>query len=150
MTIRQAIASDAGSIGHLLTELGYPRNESFVTERIKGHSFGNYHLLVAEVDSEITGFISMHWFDMFHSNGLMGRITAVCVNERFRSQGLGKLLTDAAEKFLYAKGCSNVEVTCNLRRTRTHEFYKKNGYGEDSKRFIKKLEAVPSMLPPVA
>lgn len=42
-----------------------------------------------------------------------------------------------SEKFLEARGCEKFEVTSNARRTRTHGFYLKNGYVEDSRRFVK-------------
>jgi len=140
MIIRQAMPGDAGSIETLLKELGYPpADEKFVSSSILNYQQEGYRLLVGELEDELVAFISLHWFDMFHSRALMGRITAFCVGEDVRSTGIGSELLRAAEKLFSEKGCSKIEVTCNLKRTRTHEFYLKNGYSIDSKRFIKSM-----------
>ena len=140
MIIRQALLRDSSAIHQLLTALGYPpQQDDFVTNKIEDYSSDYYHLLVSEIDNETVGFISLHWFDIFHSTSKVGRITAFCVSENIRSQGVGQQLLTAAEKFLLSKGCSKVEVTSNIKRTLTHGFYLKNGYTEDSKRFVKVL-----------
>ena len=139
MVIRQASPADAASIQTLLAQLGYPGEEFIVYKAIQTYSNEGYHLIVGEADAEIVAFVSLHWFDIFHSPGKMGRITAFCVSENYRSQGIGRELLQASEEFFITKGCTKVEVTCNLRRTLTHEFYLKNGYVIDSKRFIKSI-----------
>ena len=138
MIIRQAAIQDSIFIKRLLIQLGYPDlTEEDVRKKIACYAEQNYHLLVAEIDQEVVGFISLHWFDFFHSLGKIGRISAFCVDEHFRSQQIGRQLLEAAEVFLRQQGCSKIEVTSNIRRTRTHEFYLKRGYIEDSKRFRK-------------
>jgi GNAT superfamily N-acetyltransferase len=139
MIIRQGLPADAPSIDELLTQLGYPQQGDSAVEAIKCYNLEGYHLLVGEIDSGVIGFASLHWFDMFHMRGKMGRITAICIMEEVRSKGIGRELLLAAEEFLKSQGCVKVEVTTNLKRTLTHEFYLKNGYAIDSKRFIKWL-----------
>ena len=138
MLIRQAQPPDARSISNLLAQLGYPDiQEEMALEKIKIHTMAGYHMLIAEIDSQVVGFIALHWFELSHWEGRMGRMTAFCIDEKFRSRGIGKKLLDASEKFLHTQGCIKFEVTSNARRTRTHGFYLKNGYQEDSKRFVK-------------
>ena len=138
MIIRTARSEDSVAIKHLLAQLGYPGlNEEETNKKISSYAEDNYKLLAAEVDGEVVGFISLHIFNIFHSPGKIGRISAFCVDERFRSQGFGKKLLQAAEDFFLSKGCTKIEVTSNERRTRTHQFYLKIGYTEDSKRFVK-------------
>jgi N-acetylglutamate synthase-like GNAT family acetyltransferase len=138
MLIRQAKISDAPIIKVLLAQLGYPDlRESAVAEKIKAHSEIPYSLLVADIKNQVVGFIALHWFELMHWEGKMGRISAFCVDENFRSKGVGKKLLDEAEKLLWSKGCAKIEVTSNARRTRTHEFYLRLGYKEDSRRFVK-------------
>lgn len=140
MIIRQGLLPDSPSIDMLLTQLGYPQQADESVEAIKSYNLEGYHLLVGEIDSVVVGFASLHWFDMFHMRGKMGRITAICILEELRSKGIGRELLLAAEEFLKNKGCVKIEVTTNLKRTLTHEFYLKNGFTIDSKRFIKWLE----------
>jgi len=139
MIIRQGLLADSPSIDKLLTQLGYPQPGDESVDAIKSYNSEGYHLLVGEIDSIVVGFISLHWFDMFHMRGKIGRITGICVIEEKRSLGIGQELLLAAEEFLKFKGCVKVEVTTHLKRILTHEFYLKNGYIIDSKRFIKLL-----------
>lgn len=138
MIIRTPTTHDAAVIRDLVAQLGYPgMTEQQANKKIRQYSTGDYALLVAEIGNKIVGFISLHWFDIFHSPGVMGRISAFCMDENYRSQGLGELLLKAGEDLLIAHGCTKIEVTSNISRTRTHQFYPKFGYTEDSKRFVK-------------
>jgi len=142
VNIRQAIQEDAAALAVLLAQLGYPppqENLDFVLGKIETYNAETYRLLVCEVEGEVVGFISLHWLHIFHSPRMMGRITAFCVHERVRSKGIGQYMLAEAEKFLVAQGCISVEVTSNLRRLLTHDFYLRHGYAETSKRFIKSL-----------
>ncbi|HEX6891537.1 MAG TPA: GNAT family N-acetyltransferase [Chryseolinea sp.] len=139
MIIRQGISADSPSINRLLEQLGYPQQGDRVIEAIENYFEPGYYLLVVEIDNMIVGFSSLHWFDMFHMRGKMGRITAICVQEGLRSTGIGHVLLTASEEFLKSKGCVKAEVTTNLKRTLTQEFYAKNGYEINSVRFIKVL-----------
>jgi GNAT superfamily N-acetyltransferase len=139
--IRHATSSDASAIKDLLIQLGYPKlTVDETNQKISSYSSENYALLIIEADHEVAGFISLHWFDIFHSVGKIGRMTAFCVDEKHRGQGLGKKLLKAAEDFLISKGCNKLEVTSNEKRTRTHKFYADCGYMEDSRRFVKYID----------
>lgn len=138
MIIRKATPSDASSIQRLLVQLGYPDlSENDVVEKIKLYNQAGYCMLVAENEKKVVGFISLHWFDLVHWKGKLGRITSFCIDEKFRSKGVGQQLLQACEKLLLNEGCAKIEVTSNVRRTRAHTFYLKSGYVEDSKRFVK-------------
>jgi ribosomal protein S18 acetylase RimI-like enzyme len=140
MTVRKAATEDAPALCALLEALGYsPPNAQVMARKIPGYQADSYQLFVAEEKDIVVGFISMHWYDIFHSAGLIGRITALCVSEDYRDAGIGSKLMNEAERFLSDRGCSDVEVTTHMRRTRTHDFYLRHGYTEDSKRYRKKL-----------
>lgn len=138
MIIRHATSTDAPALKNLLIQLGYPQlTVEETNQKISRYSQENYGLLVIEVDQNVAGFISLHWFDIFHSPGTIGRISAFCVDEKHRGKGVGKTLLRAAEDYLISKGCSKLEVTSNEKRTRTHKFYADCGYVVDSRRFVK-------------
>ena len=141
MVIREATIKDVLSIKELVSQLGYASlNTEELQAKMEQYQKEYYKLLVAEVDSKVVGFISLHWFDLFHSAGKLGRITAFCVEEQFRSQGIGQQLIVEAEHVFRSEGCTKMEVTSNMKRLRTHEFYKMQGYDEESKRFSKYLK----------
>ncbi|MEJ0054239.1 MAG: GNAT family N-acetyltransferase [Bacteroidota bacterium] len=142
MKIRLATPADSTAIQSLLAQLGYPIfDEQEVVEKIRLHQQPGYCLLVSEIETRTVGFISMHWFELMHWKGRMGRFTSFCIDETFRSKGVGQALLKEGEAFLIKQGCIKLEVTSNLRRVRTHEFYLKAGYVEDSRRFVKVLGA---------
>jgi GNAT superfamily N-acetyltransferase len=140
MIIRQASPHDWQAIQQLLEELGYPAgDQNSVTSGILKYTQDGYHLIVSEVNGQPIGFISLHWYNIFHSPKPVGRITAMCVEPQARGQEVGSGLLAAGEGYLRSKGCDVVEVTSHVRRTLTHRFYLKHGYSEDSKRFVKRF-----------
>lgn len=139
MIVRPARPEDARFIVELLEQLGHPLPESQVLEKIELFDAPDFRLLVCETAQKTLGFISLHWFDKFHSIGKTGRITALCVDERSRDMGIGGALLASAEQLLKENGCREIEVTTNMRRTRTPAFYQKYGYEQHSHHFVKSL-----------
>lgn len=138
LIIRTVELSDAPAIQDLLAQLGYPDFTPVqAAERIHLHKSPGYEMLVAVAADRVVAFTALHWFHLAHWHGSMGRITAFCVDADFRSQGVGQQLLAACESFLFEKGCLKLEVTSNERRDRAHQFYRKAGYSEDSRRFVK-------------
>jgi len=138
MIIRDALPSDAPAIQQLLEQLGYPELTLEDTKQnLKHYQDPHYRVLVAEVDGHVAAFISLHAFYLMHWKEKIGRITAFCVEEGFRSKGLGRQLLRAGEEWFLREGCVKFEVTSNARRVRAHQFYLGLGYEEDSRRFVK-------------
>ena len=139
MTIRPGKKEDARYLVDLLDQLGHPLNETQVSKKLEQFGAPGYRVLVCEVGSKVVGFISLHWFDKFHSIGKTGRITALCVHESVRDMGIGGLLLAASEQLLKDENCREIEVTSNMRRSHTPDFYRKHGYEEHSRHFVKSL-----------
>src|SRR5882672_11633349 len=98
MLIRVAHETDIVFLKRLLVLLGYPNlSENDLLSKIRSYGQPEYQLLVAESDQEVVGFISLHWFHSFHFAGSIGRISAFCVDDRFRGQGIGIQLLEYAE-----------------------------------------------------
>lgn len=140
MIIREADPKDASALSNLLEQLGYPTSVSSCHEKIKAHSQESYKMLMVEVDHKVLGFISLHWYTTPHHPGSVGRITAFCVNEQVRASGYGTQLLHAAEQHFKKLNCFKIEVTSNLKRTQTQQYYKNIGYEETSKHFVKFLK----------
>jgi predicted N-acetyltransferase YhbS len=93
LSIRQARESDASAVRSLLAQLGYPDfNENDTADKISIHRQPGYCMLVGENGGSVVGFISLHWFELTHWKGKMGRITSFCIDEGFRSKGIGRAL----------------------------------------------------------
>ena len=140
MTIREAESKDALALSSLLGQLGYPTSKSSSLKKISAYSQPGYKMLMAESDQKVIGFIALHWYVSPHLPGPIGRITAFCMDETVRGQGKGTILLDAAERFFKKLDCFKIEVTSNLKRTRTHQYYANLGYEQISKHFVKFLK----------
>lgn len=138
MNIRPVTLSDSPAIQGLLEQLGYPNlSLEDARQNIKHHTGPDYCVLVAEIDKHVVAFIALHAFHVMHWSKKMGRISAFCVEDGFRSKGVGRQLLHAGEEWLFEQGCEKIEVTSNARRIRAHQFYLNLGYAEDSRRFVK-------------
>lgn len=141
MHIREAESKDAPDMSRLLQQLGYPTFDSAALEKIQDYSKDGYKLFVAESGETVIGFISIHWYITLHHPAPIGRITALCVDERQRKSGIGTSLLERAEDYFRTVGCFKIEVTSNLKRLETHRYYVQVGYQEMSKHFVKFLDA---------
>lgn len=138
--IRPANTSDNQSVKELLSQLGYNSlSTDQIIKKINLYGQPNYKLLIMEIHQLVIGFISLHCYESFHSEGKIGRITAFCIHHDHQSEGYGKELLKTAEKYFIEAGCTKVEVTSNKRRVQAHDFYLSQGYIEDSRKFVKSL-----------
>ena len=96
-------------------------------------------VLAAELDGAVAGLATVHITPVLHRPAPVGRLTSLVVASRFRGQGVGRLLVEAAEQLARSAGCGLVEVTSNRRLTPAHAFYEHLGYAPTSLRFAKPL-----------
>jgi len=139
MIIREADEKDASSLSQLLKQLGYPASDDECKKRILFYIQDGYKLVMFELHNQTIGFIALHWYRAIHHPELIGRVVAFCVDERFRAQGLGSQLLKYAEDFFKDLRCVKVELTSNLRRKESHEYYFRRGYQQVSMHFVKIL-----------
>ncbi|MBL7874051.1 MAG: GNAT family N-acetyltransferase [Cyclobacteriaceae bacterium] len=137
--IENALPGDVVPLANLLSQLGYPTKESDVLFKLAAHQAPGYQILVAKKANQAIGFICLHFYQTFHLPGCVGRITSFCVDSQVRKLGVGQMLLHAAEEYFKQQRCYKIEVTSNLRRTETHEYYLRQGYTETSRHFIKLL-----------
>jgi ribosomal protein S18 acetylase RimI-like enzyme len=70
---------------------------------------------------------------------IMGRITELYIDERYRKQGVGSQLMQAVERYFTEKQCEYIWVEVFVPNRIAHEFYKKFGYCDRDIDMIKKL-----------
>lgn len=138
--IRQATENDATAISALMAELGYQLSPADTKLRIRAYSTSSDTVLVAESESEVVAFVSLHVIPLFHAIGCLGRITAMCVSSSHQRQGVGRALLASLDEHASAKGCVRIEVTSgDSRMNDAHIFYQACGFLVDSRRFQKTL-----------
>jgi GNAT superfamily N-acetyltransferase len=139
MIVREVNDRDIHVLMKLLTQLGYPAATDEVVKRIHWYKPEGYKLMIGELDGETIGFIALHWYHAFHHAPLIGRVVAFCIDEAHRGKGFGTQLLNYAEDFFRSKNCLKVELTSNLRRKESHEYYFRKGYEQVSIHFVKML-----------
>lgn len=141
LLIRAATAEDVPALAGLLDELGFPAPAGTVARRLAGLADKGETVLVAVLEIEVLGFVSVHVTPVLHRPAPVGRLTALVVAGRARRQGVGRALVAAAERHLAAAGCGLVELTSNVKLAEAHAFYDRLGYAITSHRFCKPLPA---------
>ena len=138
--MRAAELGDASDVARLLGELGYPCSRDEAAERIAVVRHDpRQHLLLAEIDGDTCGLVSLYTLYSVVHGGELARITGLVVRRRASGQGIGRRLLREVELISRRNGVSRIEVTSNASRSGAHDFYRQCGYGDSSLRFIKAL-----------
>ncbi|UHQ22712.1 GNAT family N-acetyltransferase [Lysobacter sp. 5GHs7-4] len=138
--VRSAELGDAHDVARLLGDLGYPCNRDEAAERIAVVRHDpRQHLLLAEIDGDACGLVSLYTlYSVVHGTEL-ARITALVVSPASQRQGIGRRLLREVELISRRVGVSRIEITSNLSRSEAHAFYRDCGYSDGSLRFVKAL-----------
>lgn len=139
MVIRDADENDALILSQLLAQLGYPASIDESKQRIQFYRQEGYKLLMGDLDNQSIGFIALHWYRAIHHPEMIGRVVAFCIDEHHRGKGWGSQLLLYAEGFFQNLRCVKIELTSNLRRKESHEYYFRRGYEQRSMHFVKHL-----------
>jgi len=137
--LREAKPSDSDEIVKLNRLLGAEVDAKTVRKGLKALARDELTPLVATLGKEVVGVCAIYRMVTIHRDRPVGRISHLVVAEEARGQGIGRMLTEAAEQRLKKLGCGIIEVTSNDRRGAAHAFYRHMGYERTSIRFMKKL-----------
>jgi len=90
----------------------------------------NSHILVAEIEGVVVGFVNFTTRKTILHRGLSGLIDEIIIAKSYRGKGLGKqLLLSAIEKSRQL-GCCEVEVSTEKTNIKAREFYRQCGFTE--------------------
>jgi len=87
----------------------------------------NYYCLVYESEHRVVGCINLRMEFQLHHAARICEIMELAVSSSCRCGGLGTKLFRAACVKAKECGCCQIEVCCNQLRTRTHQFYSRQG-----------------------
>lgn len=141
MTCRPARMGDSSAIALLMGQLGYSIKKEAVERTIE--EFARSHcdaILIEEEAGRPVGVISCHIIPCLHQEAPLGRITSLVIHEAYRGKGIGSTLLKRAEEYFFESGCKRVEVTSSDKREQAHQFYFKQGFKVDERRFIKEYK----------
>jgi len=137
--IRDAKAGDAHRLLELIRDLGHEIDEKSLRKNLKALKKTGETPLVAVQGKRLVGMCGVGRRVVVHRPAPLGRISILVVAKDAQGQGIGRMLVEAAERWMRAGGCKLVEVTSNDKRTAAHAFYRHMGYERTSIRFAKKL-----------
>jgi GNAT superfamily N-acetyltransferase len=138
--IRPATADDAAAIAGLLGELGYPSTAAAIPGRLaRMLSEPGQSALVAVEGDEVVGLATVIVRHVIHSDAPFARLAALVVRDGMRRRGVGSALAEAAEGIARKAGCSVIEITSGDHRRAAHDFYRRLGFEEKPRRFVKRL-----------
>lgn len=141
MAIRKAEKQDASRIRILLEQLGYPTSDSVIESKLDlmlVHP--DERIFVYEEDNLLIAVMSLHFVPQLALPGDFAFISYFVVDETVRSKGIGKAMEEHCTQLSRERGCEKIQVHCNIRRTKAHQFYQRQGFEESRKDFFKKLK----------
>lgn len=142
LQIRKVTPGDIDVIYNAICELEkveYPRKK-FEKAFFPNLMDENIFYLVAEKEGNFAGFISLHLQTLIHHGGKVGEVQEMFVVKTFRGQGIGADLLHEIERIALENECELIEVASNSARSRTAEFYIKEGFTKSHVKFTKILK----------
>lgn len=130
LRIRKAHQGDAVRLAELSDQLGYPTTKKEMAKRLSlvlREKKGACFVAARHEGGEVLGWIHVSITPLLEV-APRAEINGLVVDENVRSQGAGRLLLEAAERWARKSGAKSVSVRSNVIRERAHTFYEKNGY----------------------
>lgn len=84
--------------------------------------------LIAENENVGLGFISFHTQNLLHHCGLVGEIQEFFIHQKYRGQGVGRILINEILDFAEKNGLKSIEVTTNKKRVENVAIYENLGF----------------------
>lgn len=139
--IREAVPSDAEVISELNnSQMGYTFSTEETYEKLRGIlECKKDKVLVAVIEGNVVGYIHANDYDLLyypHMKNIMG----IAVDEKFKRQGIGRMLIEAVEVWAKDTGAAGIRLVSGTTRTDAHNFYKSCGFSGDKEQVnLKKI-----------
>jgi len=134
---REAKASDLLTIRNLTLELIEAIGDTegidikLITENSQNFlSEANSHIIVAEIEGVVVGFVNFTTRTTILHRGLSGLIDEFIVAKSYRGNGIGRRLLSSTIRKSRQLGCCEVEVSTEKTNIEAREFYRQCGFTE--------------------
>lgn len=147
--IRDARPEDWVAVAGLLEQLGRPpalgTEDETALERVYVEflSRPDTEALVADDDGRVVGFANVLLVPRMNFAGPQAWIQDVVVAETDRGRGIGPALLARAEEVARDRGCWSIFLTSANWRTRSHSFYRREGWDQSGQAFSRSLTGDP-------
>lgn len=141
LKIRKCLKEDADAVFKMICQLEgeNPERQDFDRVFLSNLENREVYYIIAEFNSRIIGFASMHIQVLLHHTGKVAEIQEMYIDPLYRNSGYGEemlyYLRDIAEE----KDCRHFEAACNIVRTKTHNFLGNRGMQSTHYKFTERL-----------
>jgi GNAT superfamily N-acetyltransferase len=127
--IRRAKQVDAERIAELSGQLGYPTTKKQMASRLKRalRSKDGACFVADATEDGVIGWIHVSVTPLLEVQR-RAEVNGLVVDEKARSEGAGRKLLEAGEKWARRMRCTGMSVRSNVLRERAHGFYLREGY----------------------
>lgn len=154
IAVRMALPGDWPEVAALLAELGRPEALDTPDEAALRSVYDDYlaradaAVLVALEGERIVGVCDLEFRVRLNFAGSQAWIPDLIVAADARSRGAGAALLAEAERIARDRGCWSMTLESATWRTRAHAFYRRNGWADTGRSFVKSLDGRPWPPPP--
>lgn len=99
----------------------------------------DYVTLVAERSGFVVGVAGVRVGPLYEKTGRYGQLMLLAVTESAQGTGVGRALMAAVEELVRERGGIEMVVHSGDQRPAAHTFYRRAGYRDTGRRFIKPL-----------
>jgi ribosomal protein S18 acetylase RimI-like enzyme len=161
LNVRRATLADAAVVAQLFSEFnallgadGLPDALAFAPENINVTQEqmarrlqaieGVEHVWLAELDGEPSGLACLRLVPYIGQDAPYAELTQLYVRGRFQRLGVGRILTEAVERYAAAAGATCVLIMTANKNGTAQAFYQSAGYESNGMVFTKYLNGVPN------
>lgn len=149
MNIRRAELKDLKRVQELnneLFELEIQNFDKFLTKEwplLEGgrtyfeNAITNGFVIVAEINNEVVGYLLGEECDIPYYDFKIAELCNMCVDEKYRKQGIGGALYNEFEKYFKSQGITHFIVTASYKNENAKAFYRRMGFDEANVTFNK-------------
>lgn len=136
--ISQMTSADIEQVAELSAQLGYPVSSQDVDQNLKLiRSTPTQDVLVARIAPQGTLVGWIHLYEHLSlATGPRCEIGGLVVDERYRGQGIGTQLLNAAEQWAKKRGLISVRFSSKTSRTEAHRLYARLGYNVQKTSYV--------------
>lgn len=128
LLVREIAMTDAERAAELSEQLGYPVSVADMKKRIAGlRNLPDHVVYVACIDEAVIAWIDISIVQHLQTEKY-GEIGGFVVSNNYRSRGIGQKLLAEAERWIAARGITQVIVRSRITRESAHKFYLREGY----------------------
>ena len=138
--IRSITEDDAVAVNALSQQLGYAMSLELTLSNIKAViSHKGHGAFVAVHKNKVIGWIGVAQAIQIESAPFC-EIRGLIVDEKYRDQGIGKLLIEKAKQWGKENGNKTLRLRTNMKRKETHLFYQHIGFKETKEQKVFEME----------